>query len=599
MRLTVLYGRVFRLLGEDRRTAVWLMLANVLLVCALLAEPILFGQVIDTLTRHASDLTSGLTQDSTTIWQAVTPLLLAWVILGLFAIVCSAVIALFADRLAHHRRHVVLRDYFEHVLHLPSHHAQTHHSGRLMKVMLQGTDALWAIWLGFFRDYFAAFVAVLVLMPVAFYLNAAMASVLLVLSVVFGVLTRLVLKKTEQLQQSVESHFSDMAEHVADSLGNVALIQSFARMQDEVQTLRGLSHRVVDAQFPALSWWAIVNVLTRSATTLTVLAMLALGLWLFSRQRISIGEIVTFIGFSGLIIARLEQSVSFANRLSVEAPKLREFFDVLALGSGVRESADAIDLGRTTGAVQFRCVSYRYPSVAPATAEAVCDVSFNVKPGQTVALVGPSGAGKSTTLGLLCRFDDPSGGQILVDGYDLTDIALASLRRNVGVVSQETLLFNRSIADNLLVGQPEASMDLLRQAARDACALDFIEALPQGFATVVGERGRFLSGGQRQRLAIARVLLKDPPIVVLDEATSSLDAQTEQAVQQAMRRVRQGRTTLVIAHRLSTIRDADHIIYMDHGRVLETGTFDELVAREGRFARMVATSLEPREKGFG
>lgn len=591
MRLTPLYGRVFRLLGKDRRTAHGLMLANVLLVMALLAEPILFGRVIDTLTSHAGDPSH--------IWQAVTPLLLAWVMLGLFAIVCSAVIALFADRLAHHRRHVALRDYFEHVLHLSSHHAQTYHSGRLMKVMLQGTDALWAIWLGFFRDYFAAFVAVLVLMPVAFYLNAAMASLLLVLSFVFGVLTRLVLQKTDRLQQSVEGHFSDMAEHVADSLGNVALIQSFTRVQDEVQTLKGLSHRVVDAQFPALSWWALVNVLTRSATTLTVLAMLALGLWLFSLQRISIGEIVTFIGFAGLIIARLEQSVSFVNRLSVEAPKLREFFSVLALAPVVRESGDAIDMGRAAGAVQFRGVTYTYPGATSQTPAAVCDVSFKVEPGQTVALVGPSGAGKSTTLGLLCRFDDPSSGQILVDGHNLTDVSLGSLRRNVGVVTQETLLFNRSIAENLLVGQPDASMTALRQAASDACALDFIDAFPQGFSTVVGERGRFLSGGQRQRLAIARVLLKDPPIVVLDEATSSLDAQTEQAVQQAMHRVRQGRTTLIIAHRLSTIRDADHIIYMDHGRVLEAGTFDGLVAKQGLFARMVAASGQAQEKCLG
>ena len=588
MRLTALYRRVFALLGQDRRVALWLMLANLLLVGALLAEPILFGRVIDALTRHASDPQH--------IWAAVTPLLLAWVLLGLFAIVCSAVIALFADRLAHHRRHVVLRDYFEHVLQLPDHHAQTHHSGRLMKVMLQGTDALWAIWLGFFRDYFAAFVAVVVLMPVAFYLNAAMASLLLVLSLLFIILTRLVLKKTDQLQQAVEGHFSDMAEHVADSLGNVALIQSFARVQHEVQTLKGLSHRVVGAQFPALSWWAIVNVLTRSATTLTVLAMLALGLWLFSLQRISIGEIVTFIGFSGLIIGRLEQSVSFANRLSVEAPKLREFFEVMAVEPHVKESSQAIDMGRFSGAVEFRGVSYVYPESSKA---AISDVSFEVQPGQTVALVGPSGAGKSTTLALLCRFYDPTQGHIYLDGLDLRDLKLTQLRRNVGVVFQEMLLFNRSVADNLLVGQPDASIEALRDAARDACALDFIEALPQGFDTPVGERGRLLSGGQRQRLAIARVLLKNPPIVVLDEATSALDAQTEQVVQQAMQRVRQDRTTLVIAHRLSTIRHADLIIYMDQGQVLEAGTFEALVARQGGFARMLATSSEQQERVSG
>lgn len=588
MPLTTLYRRVFALLGDDRRVATWLMLANVLLVAALLAEPILFGRVVDALSRYASDPQH--------IWTAVTPLLIAWVVLGLFVIICAAGIALFADRLAHQRRHVVLRDYFEHVLQLPSHHTHTQHSGRLVKIMLQGTDALWMIWLGFFRDYFAAFVAVVVLMPVAFYLNSVMASLLLLLSILFVMLTRLVLKKTEQLQQSVEGHFSDMAEHVADSLGNVALIQSFGRVRHEVHTLKQLSHQVVGAQFPALSWWAVVNVLTRSATTLTVLAMLMLGLWLFSRQQISIGEIVTFIGFSGLIIGRLEQSVSFANQLSIQAPKLREFFGVLDAEPIVREAPDAISVTQLTGAVRFADVSYRYPG---ASRDAVSGVSFVVEPGQTVALVGPSGAGKSTTLSLLCRFYDPTAGCIYIDGHQLQSMQLMSWRQQLGVVFQETLLFNRSVADNLRVGRPDASEQELRQAAKDACALDFIEALPQGFETVIGERGGFLSGGQRQRLAIARVLLKNPAIVVLDEATSSLDAHTEQSVQTAMRRLRRGRTTLVIAHRLSTVHDADLIIYIENARVVESGTFAALVSQQGPFAAMLATRLEQGDRQSG
>lgn len=589
MGLVALYRRVFGLLGEDRRTAYWLMLANVMLVGAMLAEPILFGRVIDALTR----LNNTMAHNPGEVWSTITYLLVMWVVLGLFAIVCAALVALYADRLAHHRRHVVLRDYFEHVLQLPTHHRHAQHSGRLMKIMLQGTDALWALWLGFFRDYFAAFVAVLVLMPVAFYLNAAMASLLLVLCLLFVFLTRLILRKTDQLQQAVESHYSDMAEHVADSLGNVALIQSFARVREEVDQLKLLSSQVISAQFPALSWWALVNVLTRSATTLTVLSMLVLGLWLFSEQRISIGEIVTFIGFAGLIIGRLEQSVSFANRLSVEAPKLREFFEVLQTAPQVIEHARARDPGKLLGAIEFCKVGYTYPGTPGA---AVDDFELRIEAGQTVALVGPSGAGKSTTLALLCRLFDAQTGQILIDGQDVRHLKLDVLRRDIGVVFQENLLFNRSVQDNLRIGKPDATADELRQAARDACALDFIEALPQGFATPVGERGRLLSGGQRQRLAIARVLLKDPAILVLDEATSALDTQTELAVQQAMQRVRQGRTTLVIAHRLSTIRHADQIVYMDAGRITEMGSFEQLVTRQGAFAQMVQTHFGRQER---
>lgn len=592
MGLLAVYRRVFSLLGNDRLTAYWLMLANVLLIGALLAEPILFGRVIDALTRLNDTPGDGIGD----IWQVVTPLLLTWVALGLFAIACSALIALYADRLAHHRRHVVLRDYFEHVLQLPSHHRHTQHSGRLMKIMLQGTDALWALWLGFFRDYFAAFMAVVVLMPVAFYLNPAMATLLLLLCLLFVFLTRLILRKTEQLQQAVENHYSDMAEHVADSLGNVALIQSFARVRHEVDRLKHLSYQVVGAQFPALSWWALVNILTRSATTLTVLGMLLLGLWLFSQGRISIGEIVTFVGFAGLIIGRLEQSVSFANRLSVEAPKLREFFEVLQAKPQVTEAHDAIDPGKVNGAVEFKNVCYAYRGTE---ASAVSNFSLNIKAGQTVALVGPSGAGKSTTLALLCRLFDPQTGEILIDGLEIRRWRLDALRRNMGVVFQENLLFNRSVQDNLMVGKPDATIEELRQAASDACALEFIEGLPEQFATSVGERGRFLSGGQRQRLAIARVLLKDPAIVLLDEATSALDAQTELLVQQAMQRLRQGRTTVIIAHRLSTIRHADQIVYMADGQILESGSFEQLMAKEGHFAHMARTQFSGKENQFG
>lgn len=581
MSLVALYRHVFGLLGSDRLTAYWLLVANVLLVGATLAEPILFGRVIDVLASLTQKGTEGM-------WSDLAPLLMAWVSLGLFSILCAGLIALYADRLAHQRRHVVLRDFFEHILQLSAHHRDAQHSGRLMKIMLQGTDALWAIWLGFFRDYFAAFTAILVLMPVAFYLNPYMASLLLLLSLLFAGMTRLVIRKTDQMQRAVERHYSDMAEHMADSLGNVAVIQSFGRIHEEVDTLRKLSGAVINAQFPALSWWALINILTRCATTLTVLAMLCLGLWLFSVGKASIGEIVTFIGFAGLIIGRLEQAVSFANRLAVETPKLREFFEVRQMPSGVVVKAHPTDLPTVRGQVQFKAVDFAY---AGTQHPAIRDFTLTIEPGETVALVGPSGAGKSTTLALLCRLFDPQAGEILIDGVDIRDMSLEGLRQHIGIVFQESLLFNRSVADNLRVGNPLASDEQLHEAARQACSLDFIERLPQGFQTVVGERGRYLSGGQRQRLAIARVLLKDPAILVLDEATSALDAQTERIVQQAMTEVQKGRTTLVIAHRLSTIEHADRIVFMDAGQMVESGTFESLMRQGGRFAAMVQTQF--------
>ena len=216
----------------------------------------------------------------------------------------------------------------------------------------------------------------------------------------------------------------------------------------------------------------------------------------------------------------------------------------------------------------------------------MADLKFTVLPGETIALVGATGAGKSTALALLHRAFDPQSGTITLDGMDLRGIKLAALRRNIGVVYQEVLLLNRSIADNLRVGKPDATLDDMREACARAQALEFIERNPEGFEALVGERGRFLSGGERQRLSIARALLKNPPVLILDEATSALDATTEAKVQAALDEVMKGRTTFVIAHRLSTIRNATRIFVFEEGRIIENGTFAELVALNGRFAQL-------------
>jgi ATP-binding cassette subfamily B protein len=576
MTLTALYKRVLRQLGPDQRTGWGLAITNVCLAITLFAEPILFGRVIDTLSKSA-------TQSNAQLWDRVAPLLLAWAGFGLFTIAAGASIALLSDRLAHRRRHAVLADYFEHVLHLPlSQHSRTH-SGRAMKVMLQGTDTLWWLWLSFFRDNLAALVSLIVLIPVALYINWRLAWVLIVLCVIFALLTHFILKRTQTLQQQVESHHSDLAERASDTLGNIALVQSFARVQYEVDSLRGISQRVLGAQLPVLSWWAVMTMLTRSATTLTILCIVVLGAWLFTQDLISVGEIVTFIAFAGLVIGKLEQVVSFINKLAMDAPKLREFFEVLDTNPLIRDSATAIDPGRLTGKIVFKDVSFSYDGKRTA----IDNLSFTIQPGQTIALVGASGAGKTTALSLLYRAFDPQTGLIKVDDQDIRHFQLTALRRNIGVVFQEPLLFNRSIAENLRIGSPEATDTQLLEACARAQALEFIERQPHGLETNIGERGRALSGGERQRLSIARVILKDPPILILDEATSALDGTTELKLMEALEEVTRNRTTLVIAHRLSTIRHADTILVMEDGRVIETGSFDALYARNGRFTEIV------------
>ncbi|WP_316165532.1 MULTISPECIES: glucan ABC transporter ATP-binding protein/ permease [unclassified Bradyrhizobium] len=578
MSLLRIYARVLHLLGKEARLGWFLAIANLALAVAQFADPVLFGRIVDSLSGKAS---------ASTAW----PLLAAWAGFGLFTILASAWVALQADRLAHRQRHAVLTSYFEHILQLPlTFHSGTH-SGRLMKVMINGTDALWKLWLSFFREHFAAIMSVLVLLPLSLYLNWRLAILLFVLCVVFTVLTTLVVRKTYGMQSEVEEHYSDLSARASDALGNVALVQSFVRIDAEVQGLRTVAGQLLSVQMPVLGWWALVTVITRASTTITVLAIFTLGIALHQAGLTSVGEIVMFVSFATMLIQKLEQVVSFINNVFMEAPRLAEFFTVLDAVPAVRDRPDAIEVGRLSGLVEFNDVSFSYDGKRPA----VEDLTFTALPGQTIALVGPTGAGKSTAIALLHRAFDPQSGFIKIDGMDVRGLKLAALRRNIGVVFQEALLFNRSIRENLLVGKPDATDEELRTAAARAQALDFIDRADQGFDTNAGERGRMLSGGERQRLSIARALLKDPPILILDEATSALDAVTEAKLNAALDEVMRGRTTFVIAHRLSTIRNATRILVFENGRVIESGTFDELVAKGGHFAELAKAQFMVQE----
>jgi ATP-binding cassette, subfamily B, beta-glucan exporter len=571
-----IYLRVLDLLAPEARLAGTLALANIALAVAQFIEPVLFGHIIDAL---SGALPAGM-------WPAarmLAPLIGAWVGFGLFIIGAAALVAWFADRLAHRRRNLVLADFFEHVLQLPLAYHAGAHSGRQLKIMLTGTDTLWWLWVSFFREHFAAFVFIVVLLPTSLVLNWRLALPLLVLCVAFTMLTVLVMHKADAMQRAVERHYSDLAETAADTLGNVAVVQSFARIELEVSALKGLVNSLLRAQMPVLSWWAVAAVLTRTATTLTLLTILLVGTYLKLVGLASVGAIVSFMAIATLLISRLEQVVGFANRLFMDAPKLAEFFAVLDTVPAVRDRPDAVDPGRLRGLVEFDDVSFSYDGKRAV----VADLRFTALPGDRVALVGPTGSGKSTALALLHRTFDPQAGVITVDGMDIRALTLTGLRRNIGVVFQETLLFNRSIAENLRVGKPDAAEADMREAAARAQALDFIDRNPDGLNALIGERGRLLSGGERQRLAIARALLKDPPILILDEATSALDPLTEARVSAALDEVMKGRTTFVIAHRLATIRNATRILVFNNGAVVETGTYDELVRKGGFFAELV------------
>ena len=580
MRILTAYRRVLAMLGGDKRLAVILGAANIILAGLQFLDPVLFGRVIGLLSSSGS-----MTRD--TLWTRAAALIGVWIVIAALSIGANIATVVHAERMAHRNRLAAMSRFFSHVLSMPLSFHGGAHSGRMMKVMLGGSDSMFSVWLSFFREQLATYVALLVLLPLTLLLNWQLSLVLIALVLLFCAVTVLVTHRTEEGQAKAESFQSSLASTAQDALANVMVVQSFTRLAAERRRFGQIADQVIAHQFPVLNWWAVVNVLTRGASTIAVIVIVIIGTVLHVNGQASVAQIVTFMGFANLLISRLESAMQFASRLFLQMPVLEEYFGVMDAKSSVPEEPDAVELEAPRGEVAFEDVSFAYPG-GPAI---LSHVSFVAQPGSVIALVGSTGAGKSTAMNLLQRLWDPTGGRVAIDGQDIRHATLESLRDSIGVVFQESLLFNRSIRENLRIGRPNATDAQIEQACRAADAHDFITRQPQGYETMVGERGATLSGGQRQRLAIARAILKDPPILILDEATSALDAATEARVSRAMATLMAGRTTFIIAHRLSTVRDADEILVFDGGQVVERGRFDALVARGGRFAELVSTQL--------
>jgi len=581
MSMIRLYARVLGLLAAEKRLVGGLIAANVALAVAAFAEPLIMGRIIDGLTHLSKDAPA----------TALAPWIVAWVVFGLFTIGAGVAIALHSDRLAHRNRLSTMANFFEHVLELPIAFHSSNHSGRVLKAMLEGTNAMAWVWLNFFREHFSALLSVGVLLPLTLFVNWRLGAILVVLVLVFTALASYVMRRTETLQGEVEQFQSGLAAHASDALGNVAVIQSFTRARAEKEAMRTIIHDLLRVQIPVLSWWALANVATRASGTLTMTAIFITGIALHQKGAATVGEIVAFMSLATMLVTKLDHVVTFVNGVFMQAPKMREFFEVFDTVPTVRDRPHARQVARFEGEVIFDDVAFSYDG----RRSALDGVSFTARPGETVALVGTTGSGKSTTLGLLHRTFDPDAGAIRIDGIDIRDIGLSSLRHNIGVVFQEPMLFNRSIRENLQVGRPDATDADMLDALERAQASEFMARQPDGLDTLIGERGRSLSGGERQRLSIARALLKNPPMLILDEATSALDAATERKLQQALETVMEGRTTFVIAHRLATIRNADRILVFEDGKIVEAGGFDELVALNQRFATLARAQFMAAE----
>ncbi|HMN37462.1 MAG TPA: glucan ABC transporter ATP-binding protein/ permease [Hyphomicrobium sp.] len=567
MTLVQIYRRALGLLAPERYLAIALAAAGVVIAAIQLAEPVLFGKVVDALTKG----------------EGAFPIIGLWAALGLFGILANVTVAIYADRLAHRRRLAVMADVFERAMTLPQAYHATRGSGTVIRTIVSGCSSLFWLWLGAMREQLTAVFGIVLLVPTALSMDYRMAAILGCTAIAYTAMNIFVMRRTSSGQSAADRYDYAISGRIGDVIGNVSVVQSYALVSAEAEALRGMIKDLMTAQFPVLTWWGILSVLQRAAATLTMVAVFAIGAILAQRGELTVGEIVSFVSFAGLLIGKLDQLSAFVVRVHQQAPALRMLFSMLDESVAVVEKPGAGPLENVAGDVGFENVSFRHGE-GP---QGVHDLVFHARAGQTLALVGPTGSGKSTSIALLQRFRNPDCGRITVDGRDIADITLASLRASIAVVFQDAGLFNRTIAENIRIGKPDASDAQVERAARLAEAHEFIIAKPGGYGFVIGERGASLSGGERQRIAIARAILKDAPILILDEATSALDAETEAKIKRALDTLRKGRTTFIIAHRLSTVADADLIIVLDHGRIVERGRFAELAEGGGLFARLV------------
>lgn len=514
--------------------------------------------------------------------------LLGWVILAYLGLtLLSGAVGFVDDYLSAwvgERFLVSLRtDFFSHLQGLSMHFFERERLGDTLSRLSDDVDTIEELVLSGVTSAVSYFFRLVFFVGALFYLQWRLALVALLVAPLFWLAARYFSRRIKRASREERRRAGSIGAVAEESLSNTALVQAYNRQGWEVSRFHRENMEGFKAGMVATRLSALFSPLVSLIEIAGVMVVISFGVYELSQGRLTIGGLLIFLVFLSQLYSPIRGLSGLLNTFysaSAGAERILEFMD---REPSVHQKDEASDLRHARGNVEFDAVSFAYPGKEE---EALSEVSFRASPGETVALVGASGAGKSTVAKLLLRFYDPSEGAVRLDGHELTDLTLHSLRENVAVLLQEALVFDGTVAENIAYGKEGATEEEIVAAAKAADAHDFIEALPEGYETVVGQKGRLLSGGQRQRIAISRAMVRDAPVLVLDEPTTGLDAESTRKIVEPLRRLMAGRTTIIVSHNLSTIKEADRIVVMESGRVVETGGHGELLYGDGVYASL-------------